>query len=325
MRLDAPNLHDEFHHNMADPDPYTALAGVLANLGKQFNPIEDNSFRSRMASYSSNVNQINLPGPQSDEKRLLEKEVTALASRIHYLEGRLAGSAATLPITPNEPLSSAFLPYASPINSPAPSRQPPRRESASLVNSLLAKSDSQKGEQPPRQFTEDELNSLREHVDKQSEQIREQKEYIDSINDKLQQQRRATEQALGSITGSMDDVETLKRELSKNQQINSTYQKVLREIGSIVTAVANGDLSKKVLINAKERDPEIATFKRTINKMVDQLQEFASQVTHLAKEVGTEGRLGGQAVLPGVDGIWAELTNNGLHRSASLPLFVITR
>ena len=45
--------------------------------------------------------------------------------------------------------------------------------------------------------------------------------------------------------------------------------------------------------------------------MVDQLQEFASQVTHLAREVGTEGRLGGQAVLPGVDGIWAELTENG--------------
>ena len=311
MRLDAPNLNDQYC-TMAEPDTYRALAGVLANLGKQFNPVDDNSFRSRIANYGSNVNQINLPGTQCEEKRLLEKEVAALASRIQYLETKVTGQAATLPITPNEPLASAFPPYASPIDSPTSSRQVPRRGSVSLVNSLLAKSDSPKGEQPPRQFTEEELIVLRDHVDKQTEQIREQKEYIDSINDKLQQQRQATEQALGSITGSMDDVETLKRELSKNQQINSTYQKVLREIGSIVTAVANGDLSKKVLINAKERDPEIATFKRTINKMVDQLQEFASQVTHLAKEVGTEGRLGGQAVLPGVDGIWAELTNNGM-------------
>jgi osomolarity two-component system sensor histidine kinase NIK1 len=78
-----------------------------------------------------------------------------------------------------------------------------------------------------------------------------------------------------------------------------------------------GDLSKKVLIHAKEMDPEITLFKRTINTMVDQLQEFASQVTFLAREVGTEGRLGGQANLPGVAGIWAELTDsvNGMAKN----------
>lgn len=92
---------------------------------------------------------------------------------------------------------------------------------------------------------------------------------------------------------------------------NLAFQKALREIGAIVTAVAMGDLSKKVLIHAKEMDPEITLFKRTINTMVDQLQEFASQVTFLAREVGTEGRLGGQANLPGVAGIWAELTDSG--------------
>lgn len=323
MRLDAPSLQDQYC-TMAEPDTYQALTGLLANLGKQFNPVEDNSFKSRIATYSSNLNQIHLPGAESDDKKALEKEIAALASRIQYLETRVSGSSATLPITPSEPQASAFGPYASANSSPTSSRQVPRRGSVSLVNSLLAKSDSPKGDQAPRQFTEEELIVLRDHVDKQTEQIREQKEYIDSINDKLQQQRRATEQALGSITGSMDDVETLKRELSKNQQINSTYQKVLREIGSIITAVANGDLSKKVLINAKERDPEIATFKRTINKMVDQLQEFASQVTHLAKEVGTEGRLGGQAVLPGVDGIWAELTNNGMYYSSGRTHSILT-
>lgn len=309
MRVDHPILDHSV--SMADPEPYTALASVLSNLGKQYNPIEDDSFRSRIATNSNKLNQINLPGPESHGKKVLEKEIAALASRIQYLENKVTATNASLPITPSEPLSSAF---PSGSISPTSSRSVaslPRPRSSSLVNSLLARAETGKGDQVPRQLTEEELALLRDHVDKQSDQIREQKDYIDNINETLQQQRQATEQALGGIEGSMSDVETLQRELSKNQQINSTYQKVLREIGSIVTAVANGDLSKKVLINAKERDPEIATFKRTINKMVDQLQEFAGQVTHLAKEVGTEGRLGGQAVLPGVDGIWAELTQNG--------------
>ena len=110
----------------------------------------------------------------------------------------------------------------------------------------------------------------------------------------------------------------MKRELAKHQQANTAFSKALREIGDIVTKVAAGDLSKKVLIHAKELDPEIATFKKTINRMIDQLQDFASQVSHLAKEVGTEGRLGGQAVLTGVSGIWAELTSNGLFACPTL-------
>jgi osomolarity two-component system sensor histidine kinase NIK1 len=309
MRFDHPHLNQQ-PPTMAEDDSYAALSGIISNLGKQYTPA-DNDFNSRVAANSIESNRTPLPGPDSDAKQRLEREVAALASRVQYLENRVASSASTVyPITPNEPLQSAFSPEGSPTATRVVSSRP---RSASLVNSLLAKSESPKGTAVPRQLTEEELGVLRDHVDRQSEQIKAQKEYIDSINDTLQQQRQATEQALGGIESSMDDVETLKRELSKNQQINATYQKVLREIGSIVTAVANGDLSKKVLISAKERDPEIATFKRTINKMVDQLQDFASQVTHLAREVGTEGRLGGQAVLPGVSGIWAELTQNGMQ------------
>lgn len=58
-------------------------------------------------------------------------------------------------------------------------------------------------------------------------------------------------------------------------------------------------------------DPEITTFKNTINTMTDQLQTFASEVSRVAREVGTEGRLGGQARIAGVEGTWMELTNNG--------------
>lgn len=303
---------------MADDGTQAALAGIISNLAKQYIPSEDESFTSRVAFNGVRTNRISLPGPHTTTKKLLEKEIAALAGRIQYLETKAAGAQSALPITPSEPPQSAFSSQnTSPSKGSASTNRP---RSASWVNNLLSKREGPNGDAAPRQLTEEQLGLLRDHVDKQAGQIRAQSEYIDSINVKLDQQQRATKEALGGIEASMDDVETLKRELSKNQQINATYQKVLREIGSIVTAVANGDLSKKVLINAKERDPEIATFKRTINKMVDQLQEFASQVTHLAKEVGTEGRLGGQASLPGVDGIWAELTENG-----TFPIFPTSR
>ena len=108
-----------------------------------------------------------------------------------------------------------------------------------------------------------------------------------------------------------DRVRQMERELRKHIQTNEAFQKVLREIGYIITAAAKGDLSKKVQVHATELDPEIATFKGTINTMMDQLQIFASEVSRVAREVGTEGRLGGQAQITGVDGIWKELTENG--------------
>ncbi|KAH7308864.1 histidine kinase [Rhexocercosporidium sp. MPI-PUGE-AT-0058] len=90
----------------------------------------------------------------------------------------------------------------------------------------------------------------------------------------------------------------------------STERPYEREIGHIVTAVARGDLSQKVQIHAVEIDTEIATFKHTINTKIDQLQTFSSEVSCVAREVGTEGMLGGQAQIDGVDGTWKELTNN---------------
>ncbi|WP_310468737.1 response regulator, partial [Sphingomonas sp.] len=75
----------------------------------------------------------------------------------------------------------------------------------------------------------------------------------------------------------------------------------------VTTAVAKGDLSKKITVNVKG---EILALKNTINTMVDQLNGFASEVTRVAREVGTEGKLGGQAQVPGVGGTWADLTDN---------------
>ncbi|NUR46358.1 MAG: response regulator, partial [Sphingomonas sp.] len=81
----------------------------------------------------------------------------------------------------------------------------------------------------------------------------------------------------------------------------------VRNIADVTTAVARGDLSKKITVEVKG---EILQLKNTINVMVDQLNAFASEVTRVAREVGTEGSLGGQAQVPGVGGTWKDLTDN---------------
>ncbi len=81
----------------------------------------------------------------------------------------------------------------------------------------------------------------------------------------------------------------------------------VRNIAEVTTAVARGDLSKKITVDVKG---EILELKNTINTMVDQLNSFASEVTRVAREVGTEGKLGGQADVPGVAGTWKDLTDN---------------
>ncbi len=81
----------------------------------------------------------------------------------------------------------------------------------------------------------------------------------------------------------------------------------VRNIAEVTTAVAKGDLSRKITVDVKG---EILELKNTINTMVDQLNAFASEVTRVAREVGTEGKLGGQAVVPGVAGTWKDLTDN---------------
>jgi HAMP domain-containing protein len=81
----------------------------------------------------------------------------------------------------------------------------------------------------------------------------------------------------------------------------------VRNIAQVTTAVARGDLSRKITVDVRG---EILELKDTMNTMVDQLNSFASEVTRVAREVGTEGRLGGQAQVPGVAGTWKDLTDN---------------
>ena len=81
----------------------------------------------------------------------------------------------------------------------------------------------------------------------------------------------------------------------------------VRNIAAVTTAVANGDLSKKITVDVKG---EILELKNTVNTMVDQLSSFAAEVTRVAREVGTEGILGGQAQVKGVAGTWKDLTDS---------------
>jgi HAMP domain-containing protein len=89
----------------------------------------------------------------------------------------------------------------------------------------------------------------------------------------------------------------------------------VRNIAAVTTAVANGDLSKKITVDVKG---EILELKNTVNSMVDQLSAFASEVTRVAREVGTEGKLGGQANVPGVAGTWKDLTDSVNVMAANL-------
>ncbi|QSX79105.1 HAMP domain-containing protein [Agrilutibacter solisilvae] len=90
-------------------------------------------------------------------------------------------------------------------------------------------------------------------------------------------------------------------------QMASNLTAQVRNISEVTIAVANGDLSRKITVDVRG---EILQLKEAINTMVDQLRGFASEVTRVAREVGTEGRLGGQAIVPGVAGTWKDLTDS---------------
>jgi len=294
-----------------------AVAVYLSTIAQNYDGYADNSFPGKAVTNGIPNAKIHLPGPRTGATEALEKEIAALVTRVSFLESR-AASSAVLPITPGEaapapPFSSTESSFGSPKSSHS---QLDRERSLSVgrrdtgikwVNNWLNEDPSNGSNLPPVQLDTVQMGYIRNHLNTQADQINTQRQQIETLSTAVSQQQRVQNTALDH---GIEDIDALKRELVKHQQANLAFQKALREIGTIITAVANGDLGKKVLIHAKELDPEIATFKKTTNKMIDQLQEFASQVTRLAREVGTEGRLGGQAVIPDVRGIWAELTNN---------------
>ena len=121
-------------------------------------------------------------------------------------------------------------------------------------------------------------------------------------------------------TGNVQGVGGIWKDLtdSVNQMaVNLTGQ--VRNIAEVTTAVAKGDLSRKITVDVKG---EILELKNTINTMVDQLNSFGSEVTRVAREVGSEGKLGGQADVPGVGGTWKDLTDSVNKMASNLTIQV---
>ena len=106
------------------------------------------------------------------------------------------------------------------------------------------------------------------------------------------------------------------KDLTDNvNQLAANLTGQVRNIAEVTTAVAKGDLSKKITVDVKG---EVLELKSTINTMVDQLNAFAGEVSRVAREVGTEGKLGGQAQVLGVAGVWKDLTDNVNSMAANL-------
>jgi HAMP domain-containing protein/CheY-like chemotaxis protein len=114
----------------------------------------------------------------------------------------------------------------------------------------------------------------------------------------------------GKLGGQADvkDVSGVWKDLTdKVNSMASNLTNQVRNIAEVATAIARGDLSRKITVDVRG---EILQLKETVNTMVDQLNSFAAEVTRVAREVGTEGKLGGQAIVPGVGGTWKDLTDN---------------
>lgn len=267
-----------------------------------------------------NESVCKLPGPNSTVKETLERELSALAARIQQLEAKAAiTNAPIFPDTPSETVDSMF---------GAESSSPTSNNGKSYMRTKLTPSVSARSVGPDERsyktipLTDEALEGLREHIDDQSKLLDNQRQELTHVNAQLVEQKQLQEKALKILEE--ERVAALERELWKHQKANEAFQKALREIGEIVTAVAHGDLSKRVRMNSVEMDPEITTFKRTINTMMDQLQVFSSEVSRVAREVGTDGILGGQAMIAGVDGTWKELTDNGKRPQLSSNRWAIT-
>lgn len=301
---------------MAEEETLTAVTAVVRDLARGVAPSYSSpefDLHSKSSINSQNgAFALLLPGAETSAKKSLELELSTLIERLRYLEDKASTiNRQGLPDTPNE-LGAPLSPFTS-NGSPAAVRNGntmlTRHGSGSSRNAhvlnLLA------GRANGRAFSEEDLGHLREHVEKQTQEIKSQRNTIASVGEQLRDQQEKTAQTFVKVEH--EDIRVLQRELLKHQQANEAFQKALQEIGTIITNVANGDLSHKVQIHAIEMDPEITTFKRTINTMMDQLQVFGSEVSRVAREVGTEGNLGGQAQITGVSGIWKELTENGIH------------
>ena len=206
---------------------------------------------------------VKLPGADSPAKLALERDIAALVARVQSLETKaITVNNQTLPDTPNETgAPSAFADVLTGGPGRAATKNSPARKTS--TTSSLSGRESVTGERPqklPRLSNDELIETLQRQIDDQAKQIQNGKQKQDAIQAQMLEQAQQQEKAINQYE--VERVASLERELKKHQQANEAFQKALREIGEIITAVARGDLSKKVQIHSVEMDPEITTFKR---------------------------------------------------------------
>lgn len=302
---------------MSQEEIFAAATAIIRDLAKTSTPPYD-APNFNLQARSENIlhrGKITLPGSDNPSKGAFETELSSLASRIQYLEARAStASHQALPDTPSEwsGPSSPFDPRLANGQTRTGSGGPVRQGSASgstrngRLSGLLP---IRAGGRGLNEETSNQIHEAAEQIDNHLSHIQSLKNHSTALENKVHELQQQLQDSIVQIE--QKEIVTVQRELRKHQQANEAFQKAFREIGTIITNVANGDLSHKVQIHDVEMDPEIVTFKKTINTMMDQLQVFGSEVSRVAREVGTEGILGGQARITGVNGIWKELTENG--------------
>lgn len=207
---------------------------------------------------------LKLPGVDTSSKTALEYEISALVARIQHLEAKASTvNNQALPDTPNETgAPSAFADVLTGNGSRAMAKSSAMRQNNNMNSSLTGR-DTATGERPqklPKLSNDELIETLQQEIVDQAEQIKEGKLKQSAIEARMEEQAQHQQHLINQFEAKR--VASLERELKKHQQANEAFQKALREIGEIITAVARGDLSKKVQIHSVEMDPEITTFKR---------------------------------------------------------------
>jgi osomolarity two-component system sensor histidine kinase NIK1 len=237
-RNESPNGHSP----AMDEETLIAATAIVRNLAKGSDPTD--------------ISKLTLPGPNTATKQAFERELAALQARVNFLS-RAAHTTTNLPDTPNEP---GWLPSdhdgARQRSLPSRGRNPslPPLRPPEFLNGK-EESDEE------RVVSGDDLGHVQAYVQKQAEEIQTHKEIIRDVTKRLEASQEQVQRSFSKVEH--EDISQLRRELLKHQQANFAFQKALKEIGSVVTAVANGDLSHKILIHKVEMDPEIRVFKET--------------------------------------------------------------
>ena len=243
------------------------------------------SARGEVAELADTINSL------TDTLRLFADEVTRVAREVGT-EGRLGGQAAV----PN--VAGTWKNLTDAVNLMAANLTDQVRGIAQVATAVASGDLSQKISVDAR----GEILELKSTVNTMVDQL-------SSFADEVTRVARevGTEGKLGG-QAAVPNVSGTWRDLTENvNQLAGNLTAQVRNIAQVTTAVARGDLSQKITVDARG---EILELKSTVNTMVDQLSSFADEVTRVAREVGTEGKLGGQAEVQGVAGTWRDLTEN---------------